>query len=218
VRREPLEVRKATLASVLRKAKAGVFPPRLQDGTGGDRVEAARLAVPFRPFPDWLKMKNPDAPAVKREAEGGLGQASPVIIDSRSRWKMQWSLGGVPMRIFLIVAYAGLLAGCAATSHEVVDRLGSKYVGQDALVTEWGPPANTFKMNSGDTSYVWQLTSETNVSKSGWTGQVTARSFYCKVNVIASKSGIISKVSTEDSANLAGESLCARRLGMQRST
>jgi hypothetical protein len=122
------------------------------------------------------------------------------------------------MRIFLIVGYAGLLAGCAATSHEVVDRLGSKYVGQnvDALVTEWGPPANTFKMNSGDTSYVWQLTSETNIDT--YKGSGTARTFYCKVNAIASKSGIISKVSTEDSANLVGESLCARRLGMQRST
>src|SRR5262249_3894068 len=104
-------------------------------------------------------------------------------------------------------------------SQEVVDRLGAKYVGQnvDVLVTEWGPPANTFKMNSGDTSYVWQLTSETDVSTYRddflGTARSSARTSYCKVNALASNSGIISKVSTEDSANL-----CAKRLGMQRST
>jgi hypothetical protein len=31
------------------------------------RLEAARLALPSRRSPDWLKMKNPEAPAVKRE-------------------------------------------------------------------------------------------------------------------------------------------------------
>jgi hypothetical protein len=58
LRREPIEVRKATLASVLRKAKAGVrinapgarlrpdgVPARLQDGAGGYRVEAAGIAL-----------------------------------------------------------------------------------------------------------------------------------------------------------------------------
>jgi ATP-dependent DNA ligase len=35
-----------------------------------------RKDSPYRsgPSPDWLKMKNPDAPAVKREAEEDWGQ------------------------------------------------------------------------------------------------------------------------------------------------
>jgi len=38
-----------------------------------------RFQVPGR-SPDWLKMKNPNAPAVKREAEEGWGK-------SRGRWR-----------------------------------------------------------------------------------------------------------------------------------
>jgi len=53
LRREPLEVRKATLASILHRSPPGGagqraperarrlgLPPRLQDGPGGDRLEA----------------------------------------------------------------------------------------------------------------------------------------------------------------------------------
>jgi hypothetical protein len=117
-----------------------------------------------------------------------------------------------------IIAGAALLAGCAATGGEVVDRLNLKYVGQnvDVLVTEWGPPANTFKMNSGETSYMWQLTSQTYVST--YQGSGTARTAYCKVNVIAEPSGKISKVTTQDGTDQIGESLCALRLGMKKST
>jgi hypothetical protein len=63
LRREPLEVRKATLASVLAKASPGLrlnesgarrrrdgVPPRLQDGAGGHRVEAEGLALPLGPL------------------------------------------------------------------------------------------------------------------------------------------------------------------------
>ena len=55
LRQEPIEVRKATLASILRKAShgvrlnehrtPGVFPARLQDGAGGNCLEAAGIAV-----------------------------------------------------------------------------------------------------------------------------------------------------------------------------
>ena len=131
------------------------------------------------------------------------------------------------MRKWGIIAGAALLAGCAANSREVVDRLGAKYVGQnvDVLVTEWGPPASTFKMSKGETSYMWQLSSETQINT--YRGSGTAETSSCKVNVIAEPSGIISKITTQDppsSANgligayVIGESLCARRLGMQRST
>ena len=49
-------------------------PARLQDGAGGDRLEAAGIALPIGPSPDWLKFKNPEAPAVKREAEEDWGK------------------------------------------------------------------------------------------------------------------------------------------------
>jgi hypothetical protein len=57
------------------------------------------------------------------------------------------------------MALAATLTGCAASREEVVARLGEHYIGQnvDALVIDFGPPASTFKMNSGDTSYIWQL-------------------------------------------------------------
>jgi hypothetical protein len=61
LRREPIEVRKATLASILRKSRPGCapgrapgalrgrcrLPARLQDGAGGDCLEAAGVALPI---------------------------------------------------------------------------------------------------------------------------------------------------------------------------
>ena len=88
LRREPIEVRKATFASILRKARHGVrlnehpcapgrnhgLSARLQDGAG--RNCSKRLGSHYRSghSPDWLKFKNPDPPAVKREAEEDWGR------------------------------------------------------------------------------------------------------------------------------------------------
>ena len=83
LRREPLEVRKATLASVLAKAAPGLrFNDHIDhdDGEvvfrhacklGLEGIVSKRKDSPYRSgrSPDWLKMKNPNAPAVKREAE-----------------------------------------------------------------------------------------------------------------------------------------------------
>lgn len=46
------------------------------------------------------------------------------------------------------------LGGCYATGADVRAKLGQDYVGQnvDALAVRWGPPASSFKMNSGDTA------------------------------------------------------------------
>jgi bifunctional non-homologous end joining protein LigD len=83
LRREPLEVRKTTLASVLAKATAGL---RLndhiehEDGAivfrhackmGLEGIVSKRRDSPYRSgrSPDWLKMKNPACEAVRREAE-----------------------------------------------------------------------------------------------------------------------------------------------------
>ena len=83
LRREPIETRKATLASVLRKSRPGlrlnehleyncgltVFQHACQLGCEG--IVSKRLGSSYRSgrSPDWLKFKNPQAPAVRREAE-----------------------------------------------------------------------------------------------------------------------------------------------------
>jgi hypothetical protein len=90
------------------------------------------------------------------------------------------------------------------------------------LVVKFGPPANTFKMNSGDTSYIWQLGKQTNIDADR--GRGIASTQYCKVNVIASKTGVVTQLNTEDSNAGAGlgstlgmyGSICANRLGMER--
>ena len=83
MRREPIEVRKATLASLLRKSQPGVrLNEHLEhpDGLavfqhacrmGLEGIVSKRLGSLYRSgrSPDWLKLKNPGAPAVKREAE-----------------------------------------------------------------------------------------------------------------------------------------------------
>jgi bifunctional non-homologous end joining protein LigD len=88
LRREPLEVRKATLASVLRKARPGVeLNEHLEheDGEvvfrhackmGLEGIVSKRLGSRYRSgrSHDWLKFKNPAAPAVKREAEEEWGR------------------------------------------------------------------------------------------------------------------------------------------------
>src|ERR1700704_6877331 len=88
MRREPIEVRKATLASILRKARHGVRLNEHLEHPDGDVVfqhackmglegiVSKRLGSRYRSgrSPDWLKFKNPDAPAVKREAEEDWGR------------------------------------------------------------------------------------------------------------------------------------------------
>jgi ATP dependent DNA ligase domain len=82
LRRDPLQVRKATLASVLAKTRPGIrFNEHLEgDGPtvfahackmGLEGIVSNRKDSAYRSgrSPDWLKMKNADALAVKREAE-----------------------------------------------------------------------------------------------------------------------------------------------------
>jgi bifunctional non-homologous end joining protein LigD len=87
LRRDPLQVRKATLASILAKARSGI---RLNEHIEGDGptvfahackmglegIVSKRKDSPYRSgrSADWLKMKNRAAPAVKREAEEDWGQ------------------------------------------------------------------------------------------------------------------------------------------------
>ena len=82
LRREPIETRKATLASVLRGclpglrlnehlAHPGELVFRHACAMGLEGIVSKRLGSRYRSgrSKDWLKFKNPDAPAVKREAE-----------------------------------------------------------------------------------------------------------------------------------------------------
>ena len=88
LRRDPLEVRKATLASILKKAAPGLrFNEHLEhdDGEtvfrhackmGLEGIVSKRKDSLYRSgrSPDWLKSKNPAAPAVRREAEEDWGR------------------------------------------------------------------------------------------------------------------------------------------------
>ena len=83
LRRDLLAVRKATLASLLTRAAPGLrFNEHLneQDGPlvfahacklGLEGIVSKRRDSPYRSgrSPDWIKSKNPDAPALRREAE-----------------------------------------------------------------------------------------------------------------------------------------------------
>jgi bifunctional non-homologous end joining protein LigD len=88
MRRDPLAVRKATLASLLRRAAPGLrFNEHLdeEDGPlvfahackmGLEGIVSKRKDSPYRSgrSPHWIKSKNPTAPAVKREAEEDWGR------------------------------------------------------------------------------------------------------------------------------------------------
>jgi bifunctional non-homologous end joining protein LigD len=87
LRRDPLEVRKATLRSMLAKAGLGLRFNEHMEGDGPtvfahackmglEGIVSKRKDSMYRSgrSPDWLKMKNPEAPAVTREAEEDWGK------------------------------------------------------------------------------------------------------------------------------------------------
>ncbi len=130
------------------------------------------------------------------------------------------------MRILGVVAFCAALGGCAASKQEVVARLGDQYIGQnvDALVLQFGPPTSVFKMNSGQSSYIWQLSAVTDIATDR--GYGTASTRFCKVSVIASPTGIVQQLNTEDQNAGVGVpgllgvygSMCGQRLGMKPQT
>jgi len=86
LRREPLEVRKATLKSVLTKAGPGLrlnahieadarrLRVRLQDGFGGHSVEAQNLDIPVRPFARLAQVQEPCVRGGEARSRERLGQ------------------------------------------------------------------------------------------------------------------------------------------------
>jgi bifunctional non-homologous end joining protein LigD len=88
LRRDPLEVRKATLANIVARAGHAIcFNDHIEEEDGEtvfrhacklglEGIVSKRKGSPYRSgrSPDWLKMKNPNAPAVKREEEEDWGR------------------------------------------------------------------------------------------------------------------------------------------------
>jgi bifunctional non-homologous end joining protein LigD len=87
LRRDPLEGRKARLEMILANAGAGIRFNEHMEGDGEtvfrhacklglEGIVSKRKHSSYRSgrSPDWLKMKNADAPAVKREAEEDWGK------------------------------------------------------------------------------------------------------------------------------------------------
>jgi bifunctional non-homologous end joining protein LigD len=99
LRGSPIEDRKRTLAELLRKKSDGIALNAHYEGDGAivykhacalgcEGIVSKRLGSPYRSgrSAHWLKIKNPAAPAVKREAEedwGGKRKASGRPIDDR---------------------------------------------------------------------------------------------------------------------------------------
>ena len=82
LRREPIQVRKATLKGLLRRARPGIaFNRHFEDdgaivyeqacALGCEGIVSKRLGSPYRPRRNdcWIKIKNPNAPAVRRLEE-----------------------------------------------------------------------------------------------------------------------------------------------------
>jgi bifunctional non-homologous end joining protein LigD len=88
LRRDPLAVRKATLASLLARAAPGLrFNEHLDEADGPlvfahacklglEGIVSKRRDSPYSSgrSPHWIKSKNPNAPAVRREAEEEWGR------------------------------------------------------------------------------------------------------------------------------------------------
>ena len=87
LRREPIEARKQALAKLLRGAHSGIVMNEHFEGDGAiiykhacalgcEGIVSKRLGSPYRSgrSDHWVKVKNPDAPAIKREAEEGWGR------------------------------------------------------------------------------------------------------------------------------------------------
>jgi hypothetical protein len=133
------------------------------------------------------------------------------------------------MRFLYVCALCLFLGGCYASSQEVRAKLGDEYIGKsvDALVLQFGPPASQFKMSTGETSYLWQLSSHTNVdvTRDRFGSSGTAGTKFCKLNVIASPAGMVTKLATEDGSVGRTEaignfdiygSVCAHYMGIRK--
>jgi bifunctional non-homologous end joining protein LigD len=92
LRRLPLEARRAGLARLLRNVKQGIHLSdhveaegpavfRHACALGVEGIVSKRKGSPYRSgrTPDWIKVKNPESPAVKREAEEDWGRGKHML-------------------------------------------------------------------------------------------------------------------------------------------
>ncbi|WP_041809836.1 hypothetical protein [Rhodopseudomonas palustris] len=125
------------------------------------------------------------------------------------------------MRNISILLFLALSGCVTAPRQQVAAQLGAEYIGQnvDVMVAQFGPPTNSFKMNSGGSSYVWQLSAQTDIEMDGGSGTASTR--YCKVSVVTASDGRVIDLRTEDAVIWGGivnggiTSMCARRLGIR---
>ncbi len=98
LRRQPIEIRKHLLAKLLKGSHLSIVLNEHfeEDGASvyraacqlsGEGIVSKRLGSPYRSgrSPHWVKVKNPKAPAVKREAEEDWGSSHWIRSKSRSR-------------------------------------------------------------------------------------------------------------------------------------
>ena len=130
------------------------------------------------------------------------------------------------MQILKTVALCLALSGCAAPRQEVAGRLGEQFIGQnvDALLAKLGPATTSSKTNDGQSSYVWRISTRTDVRTQTGSGGLygdgntpssvssdSPRS--CRISVKTSPAGIVTRLDAEDSNDDSdGTSICARRL------
>jgi bifunctional non-homologous end joining protein LigD len=94
LRHTPIEQRKRTMAKLVRRPHAGIVLNEVFEGDGGilfahacklgcEGIVSKRIGSPYRSgrSAHWVKVKNPNAPAVRREAEEDWGTKR------RSRWR-----------------------------------------------------------------------------------------------------------------------------------
>jgi len=98
LRRQPIEARKERLAKLLRRAHSSIVLNEHYEADGEtvfreacrlgcEGIVSKRLGSPYRSghSPHWLKIKNPHAPAVKREAEEDWGKYGAWLAETAPR-------------------------------------------------------------------------------------------------------------------------------------
>jgi hypothetical protein len=144
------------------------------------------------------------------------------------------------MRILKILGLCAALGGCAGSTQSpqgIPVRSGDRFIGQnvDALVAQIGRPTSSKRIDDGQASYVWELAARTGEAANqriqtadgglygdGSTpGYISDDPRLCKISVVTSPEGTITKLTAEDSNGTGApaltvglsKSICAQRLG-----